>query len=164
MGNPNDGTDPIYAPCKAPGDTRSTVSEENVEVVLRVLEDFHAGVKRGDLGAFFDLEVVPDDYEVVLPEGAVGMKPVLRGREDWLEFFRNWTEDFEDWSQRVERLIDVGDDRVVALTRQSAVGKGSGAPVDLELGQVFEFEQGRLIRCRFYLGYAEALEAAGLRE
>ena len=142
------------------------MSEENVEVVRQIFETFHAGVERGDLGAFYELESIPDDYEVVLPEGRapIFVNPVLRTREDWLEFFRNWTEDFEDWSQRVERLIDVGDDRVVALTRQSAVGKGSGAPVDLELGQVFEFEQGRLIRCRFYLGYAEALEAAGLRE
>jgi ketosteroid isomerase-like protein len=140
------------------------MSEENVEVVRQVLEHFHAGVKRGDLGAFFDLEVVPDDYAVVLPEGAVGMKPVLRGREDWLEFFRNWTEDFEDWSQRVERLIEAGSDRVVALTHQSAVGKGSGVQVELELGQVFEFEEGRLIRVRFYPSYAEGLEAVGLSE
>jgi ketosteroid isomerase-like protein len=140
------------------------MSEENVEVARQVLDAFHAGVERGDLGAFFDLEVVPNDYEVVLPEGAVGMKPVLRGREDWLEFFGTWTEDLEDWSQRVERLIDAGSDRVVALTHQSAVGRGSGVKVQLELGQVFEFEEGRLIRVTFYNGYAEALEAAGLSE
>jgi ketosteroid isomerase-like protein len=139
------------------------VSEENVEIVRQLFEDFHAGVERGDLGAFFDSEHVPDDYELVPPEAAIGAKPVLRGRGDWLEFFRTWTEDFEDWSQRLEQLIDAGDDRVIALTRQSAVGKGSGAQVELELSQVFEFEEGRLIRVRFYLGYAEALEAAGLR-
>src|SRR5262249_26868318 len=142
------------------------MSEENVEAARRVLEEFHAGVERGDLGAFFDLEFVPDDYEAVLPDRQPRFFPklVLRGREDWLEFFRNWTEDFEDWSQRVERFIDAGDDRAIALTRQSAIGKGSGVEVELELGQVFEFKEGRLIRCRFYLSYAEALEAAGLSE
>ena len=75
-------------------------------------------------------------------------------------FIRTWTADFEGWSQQVERLIDA-DDRVIALTRQSAVGEGSRARVELELGQVYEFEEGRLIRVRFYLGYADALEAAG---
>src|SRR5262245_2603122 len=139
------------------------MSEENVEIVRQNFENFHAGVERGDPGAFFDSEHVPDDFEFVMPEGAMGIKPVLRGREDWLEFWGTWTEDFEDWSQRVEQLIDA-DDRVIALTRQSAIGKTSGAHVELELGQVFEFEEGRLILGRFIIGYAETLEAVGLSE
>jgi hypothetical protein len=39
---------------------------------------------------------------------------------------RVWTEQFDDFSLQVERLIDAGDDRVVALIRQSATGKESG--------------------------------------
>jgi len=133
--------------------------------VRQVLEDFHAGVERGDPGAGFDSEHLSDGFEYVMPEGYVNLigKPVLRGRGDFVEFFRTWTADFEGWSQQVERLIDA-DDRVIALTRQSAVGEGSGARVELELGQVYEFKQGRLIRVRFYVGYADALEAAGLSE
>jgi ketosteroid isomerase-like protein len=79
---------------------------------------------------------------------------------------RTWTEDFEGWSIRIERLIDAGDDRVVVLTHRSATGKGSGAPVELKVGQVHELEDARLVRVRNYnyLGHAEALEAAGLRE
>src|SRR5262245_16252221 len=140
------------------------MSEENVEVVRRLLEDFHAGVERGDPGAGYESAPLPDDFEYVMPEGIVNPfgRSVLRGRAEFVEFFRTWTEEFEDWSQRVERLIDAGD-RVIALTRQSAVGKGSGAQVDLELGQVYEFEEGRLIRVR-YCSYDEALKAAGLSE
>jgi hypothetical protein len=54
--------------------------------------------------------------------------------------------------------------RVVALTAQSGVGKSSGVQVELEMGQVFELEEGRLIRVRWYLSHAEAIEAAGLSE
>jgi ketosteroid isomerase-like protein len=77
---------------------------------------------------------------------------------------RTWTEDFEDWSSRIERLIDAGDNRVVALTHQSATGKGSGVPVDLHHGSVFELKDGLVIRMRIYGDAKEALEAAGLSE
>ena len=87
----------------------------------------------------------------------------LARREGFVEFVRAWTEDFEDWSIRVERRIDAGDDRVVALTHQSATGKGSGVPVELKVGQVYELEDGRIARVRNYLK-GDALEAAGLEE
>ena len=77
---------------------------------------------------------------------------------------RTWTEDFEDFSIELERVIDAGDDRVVGLFRQTATGKGSGAPVELHTGLVYELEDGRIIRMRNFLDPAEALEAAGLQE
>jgi ketosteroid isomerase-like protein len=80
------------------------------------------------------------------------------------EFVRIWTEDLEDWSIRVKRLIDAGDDRVVALALQSGTGKHSGAPVEMNLGQIYELKEGRMVRVRNYFSHAEALEAAGLRE
>jgi ketosteroid isomerase-like protein len=97
------------------------------------------------------------------PSGLDG-RSVWRGREGFVEFLRTWTEQFEDWSIRVERWIDAGDDRVVALTYQSATGKGSGVPVEMKISQVHELEGGRLARVTNYLSHAEALEAAGLRE
>jgi ketosteroid isomerase-like protein len=77
---------------------------------------------------------------------------------------RTWTEDFEGWSIELERLIDAGGDRVVALHRHLATGKGSGVPVEMHQGIVYELEDGRVIRMRHYSDPAEALEAAGLRE
>jgi hypothetical protein len=46
----------------------------------------------------------------------------------------------------------------------SATGKGSGVPVELNLGQIFTLEAGRVARVRNYPSHAEALQAAGLRE
>jgi ketosteroid isomerase-like protein len=139
------------------------MSQENVEIVRRVFEEFQAGMERGDPGAFFDSESVADDFEW-LTDAPLDGRSVWRGREGFVEFMRTWTEEFEDWSIQVERWIDVGDDRVIALTHQSATGKGSGVPVELNLGQVYELEAGRIVRVRNYLGHAQALEAAGLRE
>jgi ketosteroid isomerase-like protein len=142
------------------------MSEENVEIVRRVTEGFIAGVERGDfVNAPENVEFLADGYEWILETGPVNAeRQVWRGREGFLEFIRDWTEDFPDWSARVERLIDAGDDRVVALTSQSATGKGSGVPVELNLGMVFELEDGRIVRIRNYQSHAEALEAAGLSE
>jgi ketosteroid isomerase-like protein len=77
---------------------------------------------------------------------------------------RAWTEQFEGWSIQVERLIDAGEDRVVALTRQTAIGKGSGVPVEWDDATVSELKDGRIVRATNYNNHAEALEAAGLSE
>jgi ketosteroid isomerase-like protein len=139
------------------------MSRENIEIVRRLFEEFQADMERGDPGAFFDPETVADDYEFITAVPLEG-RSVWRGREGFAEFMRAWTEDFEDWSIRLERLIDADDDRVVALTHQSATGKASGAPVELNLGTVTELQDGRVVRMRNYLTHAEALEAAGLAE
>ena len=121
------------------------MSQENVEIAQRLFEEFQAGLVRGDPGAWFDPEAVAADFEWIVPTPLDG-RSVWRGREGFVEFMRTWTEQFADWSMRVERWIDAGEDRVVALTRQSATGKGSGVPVELNLGQVWEFEAGRVAR------------------
>ena len=139
------------------------MSQENVEIVRRLWQDFQAGLERGDPGAWFDREAVADDLEWIVSTPLDG-RYVWRGREGFVEFLRTWTEQFDDWSIRVERWIDAGEDRVVALTRQTATGKGSGVPVELNLGQVWEFEAGRVARARLYLDHKDALEAAGLSE
>ena len=54
-------------------------------------------------------------------------RTVWVGREEFVEFMSTWTEEFEGWSIQVERLIDAGEDGVVALTHQSGTGKGAAS-------------------------------------
>jgi ketosteroid isomerase-like protein len=140
------------------------MSEENVEVVQRLLEAFNAGWERGDPGALFDSGTVADDLEFVVFPGLPGHPPSYRGRDGFMAFMGTWTEDFDDWSIEYERLIEAPENRVVARTLQSATGKGSRVPVELHFGQVFEIEDGRVIRMRNFPDFAEALEAVGLSE
>jgi ketosteroid isomerase-like protein len=74
---------------------------------------------------------------------------------------RQWTEDFDDWALRVDDLRDAGE-AVVARVRQSARGKGSGAPVELLFGIVFRVRDGQIARMEMYMSVAEALKAVGL--
>jgi ketosteroid isomerase-like protein len=139
------------------------MSEENVEIVRNVIEAFQAGWERGDTAALNSVPVAPD-AEWIPAADLVGPASVYRGPEGFIEFMRTWTEEFEEWSSRLKRLVDAGDDRVVALFHQSATGKGSGVPVALDHGAIFELDDGRVIRMRIYRTEAEALEAAGLQE
>ena len=136
------------------------MSEENVEIVRRLFDALHAGLKRGDPGALFDSGTVADDLEFVPFPGLPGHPRRYRGRDGFIAFMQTWTEDFEDWSIEYERLIEVPDNRVVALTHQWATGKGSGVPVELHFGVVFEIEDGRVIRVLNFPDFAQALEAA----
>jgi ketosteroid isomerase-like protein len=139
------------------------MSRSVLEMSRRLFDDFQAGLQHDDPGEWLDHELVADDFEWILSHPVDG-RTVWPGRSGFVEFINTWTEQFEDWSMWVERWIDAHDDRVVALTRQSATGRGSGVPVELNLGIVWEWEAGRLARGRAYLTHAEALEAEGLSE
>ena len=137
--------------------------KENVEICRRLFAALQAALARNDPGAWFDSEDLAADAEWVMFPGFPGPQS-YRGRDGFVEFMHTWTEDFEDWSIELERLFDAGDDRVVALFRQTATGKGSGAPVELHFGQVHELKDSRVIRVRNYPDPAEALAATGLSE
>jgi ketosteroid isomerase-like protein len=140
------------------------MSQENVEVVRRVWEEFQAVMQRGDPGTWFDSEAVADDLEFTLEGVEMGGRSVWHGRGGFVEFVRTWTEDFEGWEVELEQLIDAGEDRVVGLLSQSARGRASGVPVEMNLAVVYELDGGRVVRVRNYLDHDEALEAAGLSE
>jgi ketosteroid isomerase-like protein len=143
-------------------DTAQAMSQENVEIVRRLFEVFREGMERGDFVAGFDAELASDDLEwIALPGVGLG---TYRGREGFIEFMRLWTGEFEHWWIELEQVIDAGDDRVVAIYRQTATGKASGVPVELHQGAINELRDGRVIRIRHYPSPAEALEAAGLSE
>jgi ketosteroid isomerase-like protein len=137
------------------------MSEENVEIVRRGFEALKTGLDRGDPGAAFDSGVYASEVEWILPPGGAGFRDVYVGRDGFLEFMKTWTEDF-DWSIRLEGLIDAGDNCVVGLFHQTATGKGSGVPVELHMGLVYELQDGQVVRMRNYLDPKEALRAAGL--
>ena len=136
------------------------MSEENVEIVRSMYEQVN---ESGDLGIWFDSEDLADDFEWITPPEVAGLG-TYRGREGFLEFMRAWTEDFENWSIELERLIDAGENRVVGVLHQRAIGKASGVPIELVQGFVWELEDGRVIRMRNYLTPEDALKAAGLQE
>ena len=61
-------------------------------------------------------------------------------------------------------VIDLGEDRVLVLSRQTARGKTSGLPFEHELGDLFTLSDGKVLRYASYWDRADTFKAAGLAE
>jgi ketosteroid isomerase-like protein len=90
--------------------------------------------------------------------------PVYQGAEGMAEFLATWLENFDEWELRAERLLDAGDEVVVAIVWQRARSTGSGATVQMTLAQVWTIRDGFAVRMQAYAAVADALRAVGLRE
>ena len=133
------------------------MSQENVESFKRGIE---AGNRR-DIEALL-AELDPDvEWHTALP--MVGGDAVYRGHEG----IREWLGDVWDVLDETEfefpEIRDLGD-RIVAVGRFRARGKGSGVEVEMPVAYVIDVRGPKAIRVRTYLDPKEALEAAGLSE
>jgi ketosteroid isomerase-like protein len=79
-------------------------------------------------------------------------------RSFWEMFWAAWA----DSSAPIERLIDVGDDRVVALFRLQGRGLESGAVVDHPIAYIITLRDGLIQRIESYWDQDDALRTAGL--
>jgi ketosteroid isomerase-like protein len=134
------------------------MSLENEQFARRLL-GMARPLERGDFEAWVESDAVAADAEWI-PAAELDSVGTYRGSEGFREFLGTWTEDFERWSVQLERVLYAGDNRIVALLHQSAIGRGSGIPVENEFALVLDLADGRVIRGRAYLDPAEALEAA----
>jgi ketosteroid isomerase-like protein len=130
------------------------VSAENVEIVRRMYE----ANARGDAAAareLLDPEIVVEYRGQLIDKDAT-----YRGHAGVRQLMESILENFDVFRVEVEEYVDRGDDVVVAL-HQRAVGRASGAPVDIHIGQVWTLRDGRAVLWRIYRSKAEALAAAG---
>jgi ketosteroid isomerase-like protein len=132
------------------------MSQENVETIRRANEAFKRGERDAALADYHadvewnDLAHAPDT-----PQTVRGL-PALRAIWD------QWEQAFEYIDSDIEEFVDAGR-CVVTSARWHARGKGSGLVIDLHQADVYELEDGKVVRVT--LGYADlsaALEALGL--
>jgi ketosteroid isomerase-like protein len=134
------------------------MSQENVETLRRVFEQWASG-------SLSNTDVFDPDVEY----SRIGADtPALEGR--WLGLdgvrsaMREYLRAMSDLRIEAERIIDLGGERVLVLSRHTARGKRSGVPIEHEIGDVFTLRDGKIVRFDSYWSRAEALEAVGLSE
>ena len=147
------------------------MSQENVEVVRRLLGPF----EQGDIVLLFRDDTTyasiraaseplfTPDFECVFVRQDVGRAayPGLDGlRTAWLD----WLEPWESYHPRVEDVIDAGDDRVVVLTRDHARPRGSTGETEFVGAPIWTVRDGKVARIEFYFDRAAGLAAAGLED
>jgi ketosteroid isomerase-like protein len=131
------------------------MSRENVEVVQSLYEAF----SRGDADAalsYFDPEVVMDASHRV--DGRIG-----HGRQEMVAILGEWLGTWDEWHEEVEETRDLGD-RVLVISTQSGIGKGSGIEWENRFAMLYEMQNGKITRWTIYDDVREALETVGLTE
>jgi ketosteroid isomerase-like protein len=131
------------------------MSQENVEVVRRMYEAFHAGDTDGAL-ACFDPDVVVDFSRRA--DGRVG-----HGREYLNQIISSWLGAWEEWREEIDEIRDLGS-QVYVVATQHGRGKGSGVEVEQCYAFICEVEGNNITTVTYYPEVADALEAAGLSE
>lgn len=131
------------------------MSQANVEVVRAMYEHW----ARGDFPpSFFDSEVEHSRIGADTPD----MEGEWHGAGDVSRAMVEYLHPFSDLRIEAESIIDLDDDRVLVLSRQTARGKLSGAPIDHEFGDLFTLRAGKVVRYDSYWDRAEAMKAVGL--
>ena len=130
----------------------SQMATGNESLVRRLYERFNVGD--------FPLDLVADDFELHDPDLPGG--GVFRGPDGLSDYLRQYTEAWEEYRIEIEELQASGD-RVLALLRHTARGKGSGVEAELRDAHVWTFRDGLAVRLRTYLDRAEAVRGAGLQ-
>jgi ketosteroid isomerase-like protein len=133
------------------------MSEENVEILRRLYKQW----ARGDLSPdYFDPDVEYSRIGAQIPD----MEGRWIGLDQLSTAMLEYLRPFSDLRIEAERIIELGGDRVLVLSRQTARGKQSGVPIDHEAGDLFTLRDGKIVRYDAYWNRADALEAAGLSE
>jgi ketosteroid isomerase-like protein len=99
------------------------------------------------------------DFEWVVPGHPEG--DVRHGPEATIAFFRDWIEPWAelhvDWE-----LLPAEPDRVLAILDMHGLGRESRAPVEMRVGQLWTFRDGRAVSMVLYNDVDEARRDAGL--
>jgi|SRR5215211_174572 len=132
------------------------MSQENVEIVRRHVDDFN----RGDRTAW--LALLAEDYEIT-PTGDWPDARAIRGGEAGWQFYRDIVQTLSFGRTRIE-YVDAGGDKVLGHQRQEGRGRASGADVEVDYWIVTTFREGKISRDEWFTDRTDALEAVGLRE
>jgi ketosteroid isomerase-like protein len=134
------------------------MSQENVELVRRILDRFSETLQPVT-------DLTSPDWVWHTGSWTLWTGPSeYRGNDGFTQFFDEWIAAYDEWEQEVREILDAGDNRVVAITRQRGRLRGSDSWVDLEAVFVYTLDGGLLVRGDVYGSRAEALKAVGLEE
>ena len=86
------------------------------------------------------------------------------GHEEVRELAEFWTQQFDEYRLEPERIIELGDDRALALLHQRGRIKGSGDRIEQQVGYIARIREGKVTEVHVYFSWDATLEAGGLGE
>ncbi len=141
-------------------DTARAMSQENVEIVRRIL----AANRSGPDNETRDIALALADSEIQLRSRITAVEGAEYLGHDGVRRYYDDMAAFRAWHNEAAEIIEVSPDLVLVDNVFHATGRESGVEVKLRSAIVFVVSDGRVTRCLSYPTRAEALEAAGLSE
>jgi ketosteroid isomerase-like protein len=149
----------IPTPGTVEADTWRAMSQENVDVVRRMVRAFNDG----DIEALVaECDPAVEWEEQFIP----GVDPLYRGHEGVRRWWSAVIEDVGEVLGSLEaRIVEVREtgDTVIGSLRLEGVGASSGVRVPMHVHMVATFRDGKVVRRQVFTTGAEALEAVGRR-
>ena len=130
------------------------MSQENVEVVGRYLR----ALADGGIDAMVEFMDRDVDWRAI--EGAPDDVGEMHGREAMRRYIQDWVDMFDDITNVPEEIVDLGDDRVLAVQHVTGRAKGSGIETELRYAVVYTLRDGKIVHAREYIDRQQAVEAA----
>jgi ketosteroid isomerase-like protein len=124
---------------------REIMSSENVKVVSDIYDGF---ILRGSIDTLF-ASLHPD---VVVHEArSLPFGGTFHGIEGVKDLFGQMFATWDDLRIAVEKVIDGGDELVVAILRLTGRAKATGTPVDMQMTELWTLRDGKVIALKpFY--------------
>ena len=134
------------------------MSEENVEVVRRAVQEFN---ERGFDG-IGDSDLVTDDFEFHEPPEQPAPR-VARGREEVRQLAVEFDAAWDEHRSEPQEVRAVDADRVLLVTVEHFKGR-DGIEVEAPFAAIFTLRDGKLSRWDAFWDKQKALEVAGLSD
>jgi ketosteroid isomerase-like protein len=130
------------------------MSKTNVEIALRMGEAFRVG----------DMDAVRSHYHPEIEwheDPSFPESGVFRGIDAVGAYSRQFWSEFSEIQYDMAEVIEAGD-HVLVNMRITGRGRTSGAAFDVSAWWVFEFRDGKVVRCHSYLDRDAAVAASGM--
>jgi ketosteroid isomerase-like protein len=132
------------------------MSRENLDALQRIYQGWAAGEIWAEAALY-------DPHVVYISQAGDPSPGPHYGLEAFTAYTRSFLESWDEWRIEGTDYREVGDSFVVQI-RRTAVGKGSGVPIEDHAFHVWTFRGGRVIRLEVFERESEALDAVGLPE
>jgi ketosteroid isomerase-like protein len=137
-----------------------SVEEACSKAYARGFQQGMEAYSRGDWEAA--LEGFHPDVEWSVEPDLGPVAQVYRGHDGVRRFWEDWAEVIEGMALEIEECRALEDGWVIAVTRASGTGAGSGAAVaSREFAQLGQYRDGQVVRVRLFGDVKRALAAAG---
>src|SRR5262245_53673973 len=130
------------------------MSRENVDVVRNALTAY------AERGVDALMEFLDTDINWRAIEGAPDDVGEMHGPEAVRRYLQDWIDVFDSATNVPEELVDLCDDRVLAVQHATGRAKGSGVETDIRYAVIYTLRDGKIVRGREYLDRSQAIEAA----